>query len=152
MGRRRRSARERLPALLVGLLVLSGLPPTADAREDSGAVDLEALAADRMAKARRYPLGRRVSRYLSAAAELVDEQKADEAEELLRRLEDSRLNPYERAYVLRMLGVVAYTNEQHEKVIAYFERALQQESLPLRDEAKLRFTIAQLHAQLETWP
>jgi tetratricopeptide (TPR) repeat protein len=149
---RRRSARNLPLAVLVGLLMLSGLVPLASAQEDSEGVDLRALSADRMAKARKYPLGRRVSRYLSAAAELVDEQKPDEAEELLQRLGESRLNPYERAYVFRMLAVVAYTDEGHAKAIGYFEQVLQQESLPVRDEAKIRFTIAQLYAQLENWP
>ena len=149
---RGRSARNLLLAVLVGLLMLSGLAPISRAQEDSEAVDLEKLSVDRIAKARRYPLGRRVSRYLSAAAELVDEQKRDEAEELLLRLGKSRLNPYERAFVFRMLGVVAYADEQPAKVIGYFEQVLQQESLPLRDEARIRFTIAQLHAQLENWP
>ena len=149
---RRRSARNLLLAVLVGLLGLSGLAPLARAQEDSEVVDLEKLSADRSAKARKYPLGRRVSRYLSAAAELVDEQKPGEAEELLLRLAESRLNPYQRAYVFRMLGVVAYTAEQHARAIEYFKQVLQQESFPLRDEAKIRFTVAQLYAQLETWP
>jgi tetratricopeptide (TPR) repeat protein len=149
---RGRSAPNLFLAGLVGLLMLSGLAPISRAQGDSEAVDLEKLSADRTAKARKYPLGRRVSRYLSAAAELVDEHKPDEAEELLLRLANSRLNPYERAYVFRMLGVVVYTAEKHAKGIEYFEQVLQQEALPLRDEEKIRFTIAQLYAQLETWP
>jgi tetratricopeptide (TPR) repeat protein len=147
-----RHSRNLLLAALAGLLVLPGIAPAAGAEAAPESVDFKALTVDRAAKARKYPLGRRTSRYLSSSADLLDEGKPDEAEALLVRVSESRLNPYERAYVYRMLGVVAYSAEQHPKAIGYFDQTLQQEMLPLRDEAKIRFTIAQLYAQLEDWP
>ena len=152
IANRRHITRNLLLSALVGLLSLSGPAPRAAAEEEPEAVDVQKIGADRMAKARKYPLGRRVSRYLSSSADLIDEDKQDEAEALLLRVTGSRLNPYERAYVFRMLGVVAYTAEEHAKAIGYFEQALDQEALPIRDEGKIRFTIAQLYAQLENWP
>jgi tetratricopeptide (TPR) repeat protein len=149
---RRNSARSLLLTCLVGVVALAGVAPLATAQGDEEPIDLQQLAADRMAKARKYPLGRRVSRYLSASADLIDEDKPDEAEALLLKLAKRRLNPYERAYVYRMLGVVAYTAEEHAKAIEYFKEVLAQEALPIRDESKIRFTIAQLYAQLEDWP
>jgi tetratricopeptide (TPR) repeat protein len=113
---------------------------------------LEALQLDRDTKARKFPLDHRISRYLAKAAEKLDEKDSDGAEALLLRATESRLDPYNLAYVYRMLGVVAYTAEQPSKAIGYFEKVLDLEMLPVRDEAKIRFTIAQLHAQQEKWP
>lgn len=113
---------------------------------------LEALQLDRDVKARKYPLDPRISRYLAKAAEKLDEKNPEEAEALLLRATESRLDPYNLAYVYRMLGVVAYTAEQPSKAIGYFEKVLELEMLPIRDEAKIRFTIAQLNAQQEKWP
>jgi tetratricopeptide (TPR) repeat protein len=143
--------------LAVGLLALLAFGAGAAAQdaqpgEAPATVDLEALQEDRNVKARRYPLDKRVSRYLSRAAGLLDEDKHPEAEALLMRLTESRLDPYNLAYVYRMLGVVAYTAEQPSKAIGYFEKVLELEMLPIRDEAKIRFTIAQLNAQTEQWP
>ena len=139
---------------LAATVVLAGPGPAAaqEAEASSDGIDLEALNTDRRNKARKYPLDRRVSRYLSAAAELLDAKKADEAEDLLLRLEGSRITPYDQAYIYRMLGVVAYSSEQPAKSIGYFTKVLELEMLPIRDEAKMRFSIAQLHAQLEEWP
>ena len=147
---RRLSARIPL-ILLLGLLGLPAPPSPASAQTGSPSVDLEALSRDRKAKAMRYPLHRRISRYTSAAAERVDEGKPEEAVALLLRLDPDRLNPYERALVYRMLGYVAYGNQEPEKAVGWFEKVLAEEVLPLRDESKLRFGIAQLHAGLEHW-
>lgn len=115
-------------------------------------LDLGAIAADRAQKQSKHKLGRRVGRYLSRAADAVDEGNPDEAEALLLRLNPNRLNPLQRAYIYRLLAVIAYGNEQPDKAIGYFEQVLEQETLPIRDENKIRFTIAQLQAQRENWP
>ena len=155
MTRARRSrSKTTAQAVLAVLLAALVLPPAAPAQEAEAAgdpVDLEALQADRDKKARKYPLDPRVSRYLGRAAELMDEQKPDEAEALLQRVTESRLDAYNLAYVYRMLGVVAYTAEQPDKAIGYFQQVLDLGMLPVRDEAKIRFTIAQLNAQRENW-
>lgn len=136
-------------ALLLALLCAA--PVLAQQADGAGEIDLEGLNRDRAAKQNRYEMGKRIPRYLSHAADAVDEGKPEEAERLLLRLDPSRLNPLQRAYVYRLLGVIAYTNDQHEKAIGYFEKVLEQQAMPIRDENKIRFTIAQLHAQLEHW-
>jgi hypothetical protein len=141
--------------LLLSVAVLLGLlwaPLPAPAQLDKPpavVVDLDALDADRQMKAMRYPIRARISRYLSAAAEEIDEEKPDEAEALLLKLNPKRMNPYERALVYRMLAFIAYGSAQQDKAIGYFEQVLGEEVLPLRDESKIRFSVAQLHAGLE---
>lgn len=143
--------------LLLSVAVLLGLlwaPLPAPAQLDKPpavVVDLDGLDADRQMKAMRYPIRARISRYLSAAAEEIDEEKPDEAEALLLKLNPKRMNPYERALVYRMLAFIAYGSAQQDKAIGYFEQVLGEEVLPLRDESKIRFSVAQLHAGLEHW-
>jgi tetratricopeptide (TPR) repeat protein len=146
----RPSTRCLLLVLLVGLLGL-GLPAAAGAQADSETPDIEALRLDRQAKAMRYPVRARISRYLGAAAKLIDEEKPDEAEALLLRLNPARMNPYERALVYRMIAFIAYGSQQHEKAIEAFKKVLDEQVLPIRDESKIRFSIAQLYAGLEEW-
>jgi tetratricopeptide (TPR) repeat protein len=92
-----------------------------------------------------------VSRYLGAAAEAVDVGDPQEAKRLLKKLNPKRLNPYERALVYRMLAYVSYGANESAEAIGYFEQVLGEEMLPIRDEAKVRFYIAQLHASLQNW-
>jgi tetratricopeptide (TPR) repeat protein len=115
------------------------------------AIDLEALRKDRMLKAGRHRVSPRVSRYLAAAAEAVDARDPQEAKRLLKRLNPKRLNPYERALVYRMLAYVSYGASESAEAIGYFEQVLGEAMLPIRDEAKVRFYIAQLHASLQNW-
>jgi len=142
----------RILLTLAALLGLLSLPLPAVAQGDATeTVDLEALLLDRQMKAMRYPIRARISRYLSKAAEEIDEEKPDEAEALLLRLDPGRMNPYERALVYRMLAFISYGNAQPEKAIGYFEQVLGEQVLPLRDESKIRFSVAQLQAGLENW-
>ena len=114
-----------IPALLLLATCAAFAPLSAGAQAADGSLDLEALHADRDQKARKYPLERRVSRYLTRAAEFVDEEKAGEAEALLERLTESRLDPYNLAYVYRMLGVVAYSDDRPAKAVEYFQKVLE---------------------------
>jgi tetratricopeptide (TPR) repeat protein len=93
----------------------------------------------------------RVSRYLGAAAEAVDEEDPEEAKRLLNKLRPKRLNPYERVLVYRMLAYVSYGQDEFEEAIKYFKKVLDEEMLPIRDEAKVRFYIAQLYASIQQW-
>lgn len=140
--------------LLAALLALAGGAPASaqDEGEAEAPVDFEAIRADRTAQQMRdSPMNPRVSRYLSAAAEELDEENAQEAIRLLHRILESRLNDTETAHVMRMLGHVHYAADQHEKAIEYFEKTLQQEAFSLEDENRFRFNIAQLHMGLEQW-
>ena len=99
----------------------------------------------------RYPVAQRISRYLAAAAKEVDADDPQEATRLLKKLRPKRLNPYERALVYRMLAHIAYGANESEEAIEYFVKFLEEEMLPIRDEARVRFNIAQLYASLQQW-
>jgi tetratricopeptide (TPR) repeat protein len=138
-------------AAFTALLALQGPPARAAEAAEPEQIDLEELGAERKRKARLYPVRARISRYLGAAAEEVDDGKPDEAERLLLKLKPSRLNPYERALVYRLLAYVAYGAGEIEQAIHWFEKVLGEEILPLRDESRIRFNIAQLYASLQRW-
>jgi tetratricopeptide (TPR) repeat protein len=123
--------------------------------EPVGPEDLERLAQldeDRRARGRLYPVSPRVSRYLAAAAEETDAANTDEAMLLLTKLKPKRLNPYERALVYRLQGFVAYSAGDAQGAIDAFHKVLAEEILPLKDDVRLRFNIAQLNAGLQNWP
>lgn len=115
------------------------------------AIDLVALRKDRELKAGRYPVAQRISRYLAAAAKEVDAGDPHEATRLLQKLKPSRLNPYERALVYRMLAHIAYGANEPEEAIEYFVKFLDEEMLPVGDETRVRFNIAQIYASLQQW-
>jgi len=140
------------PLALLALSVLQ-LPLRAFAADEVSdtAIDLEALRKDREQKAGFYPIAQRISRYLAAAAKEVDAGKPEEGTKLLQKLRPKRLNPYERALVYRMLAHIAYGANQPEEAIGYFVQFLDEEMLPIRDEARVRFNIAQLYASLQQW-
>jgi tetratricopeptide (TPR) repeat protein len=144
-----RSARRTLLALLAALLIPLGMP--AGAAEEEAPVDFEALQRERSLRSALYPVRKRVSRYLEAAAKAVDKGDQAKARELLERLDPKRLNPAERALVYRMLALVAYTETDYARAIENFEKVLGEEILPIRDDSKIRFNIAQIHATQQNW-
>lgn len=119
--------------------------------EDEQPVDLEKLQKERAAREQLYAVRARVSRYLAAAAKSVDEGEPDKARELLEKIDSPRLNPYERALVYRLMAFVAYTAGDYKQAIEDFKRVLGFEVLPLRDESRIRFNMAQLHASQQQW-
>ena len=138
-------------ALFASLLLLAA--PTGAAEEEAQEKpDLEALRKARAAAQGRHPVRPRISRYLGAAAEEIDEGKPEEANRLLLKLDPKRLNPMERAFVYRLLAYVAYGAGQTDKAVEWFEKVLAEEILPIRDEARIRFNIAQLYASRQSWP
>jgi TolA-binding protein len=141
-------------AVLALLTQFGGLVvPTASfaALETIEKMDLEALAKDREKKLKLNPTSSRVNRYLKAAGGEVDENKPDEAKALLDNLYLKSLNPYERALIFRMYAFVAYNAGDAKQAIRYFEQFLAQEMLTIKEEARVRFQIAQLYASLEDW-
>jgi tetratricopeptide (TPR) repeat protein len=50
-----------------------------------------------------------------------------------------------------MLAHIAYGANESERAIEYFEKFLGEEVLPIRDEARVRFNIAQLYLSLQQW-
>jgi len=140
-----------LLSLLAPVLLFAPLRDAAAAETARPEIDREALAKDRMQKAARNPVSQRISRYLAAAAEAVDEEDPQEAKRLLNRLNIKRLNRYERVLVYRMLAYVSYGAGETEEAIANFKKVLELEMLPIKDEAKVRFYIAQLYASIQEW-
>ncbi len=137
--------------LLVVLLAALCLPTAARATETSEQIDFEKLKRERQARAGLYPVRARISRYLGAAAEAVDEGDLDEAKRLLARLGPGRLNPYERALVYRLEAYVDYTAGNYDLAIESFRKVLGEAILPLRDDNRIRFNIAQLYAARQEW-
>ena len=115
-------------------------------------IDLVALERQRKERAYLYPIRRRISRYLEAATKAVDKGKPEDGRAVLERLEPKRLNPYERALVYRLQAHLAYFASDYPGARAAFEKVLAEEILPVQDENRIRFNIAQLHAAAEEWP
>jgi tetratricopeptide (TPR) repeat protein len=137
---------------LIAPLLCFALPPESAAAEVAKVeLDREALAKDRTEKASRNPVSTRISRYLNAAAEAVDDEDPQEAKRLLNKLHMNQLNRYERVLIYRMLAYVSYGADESEEAIANFKKVLELEMLPIKDEAKVRFYIAQLYASLQQW-
>lgn len=144
-----------LLAALVGLPLPGVALAQADekpAAQEEEPIDLDAIRADRMVKAIKYPVGSRISRYLGAAAKASDAGTPEEAQAMLDKLNPARLNPYERVLIYRLKAYIAYTSGDYESAITNFEKVLAEETLPLDAENKIRFNIAQIHASLQRWP
>ena len=73
----------------------------------------------------------------------------DEARAKLEEMNFSLLNPHERALGYRLIALTAFGQNYFETAIEYFEKTVEQASLPIDQEASVRFNIAQLHAALE---
>jgi tetratricopeptide (TPR) repeat protein len=142
-------------AVWTALLLLLASPllpaPALAGSPEEEPVDLEQLHRERAARAALHPVRPRVSRYLEAAAKAVDKGSPEEAQALLGKLSPKRLNPYERALVYRLMAFVAYVGAEYASAIEHFEKVLAEEVLPVRDENRLRFNVAQLHASLQQW-
>ena len=93
----------------------------------------------------------RISRYLEAATKKIEEGGPEAAAELLDKLSVNRMNDYEKARFFIFRAYVAYEEGSAEKAIEYFHNALDQHILPVKDETRLRFNIAQLYAGLQDW-
>ena len=82
----------------------------------------EEAAEAELAQARQ--LGRRTGRFLVKARELLMEQKYDESNEVLARLNLKRLNSYERASIYRLQGYNAYGKEQIAAAVELLHKAI----------------------------
>jgi tetratricopeptide (TPR) repeat protein len=138
---------------MLALLVSLALPGAAlaETTEEQEPIDLEDLRAQRKARAAKFPVGSRVSRYLTAGAEASDEGNPEEGQALLDKLNPRRLNPYERALIYRLKAYVAYAAGDYEATIENFEKVLAEEVLAVEADNRIRFNIAQLHASLQRW-
>ena len=139
--------------LVAGAAPLPARAPSALAAEAQAdaPVDLVALERERMKRAALYPVRKRVSRYLEAATKAVDQGKPDEGRALLAKLEPKVLNPYERALVYRLQAHLAYFAGDYALARDDFEKVLAEQVLPVRDDNRIRFNIAQLYAAKQEW-
>lgn len=113
--------------------------------------DFAAIEKARQIVLYRDRLGKRVQRYLEKAGELAEADKPKEAEALLLKIQESRLNAFERAYVFRLLGFVAYGNSQPEEAIGYFRKAVDEEALQVKEETRMRYAMGQLYVGIGKW-
>ncbi len=154
-------------ALLVGLLTPGvALPqwsggekkdeaePQSEAEQNGDGeqtIDLESLRKQRRVRAIQFPVGTRVSRYLSAAAENSEEGIPREGLALLDKLNMRRLNPFERALIYRMKAHINYSIGEYAATIQNFNEVLAEEVMSVDADNKIRFNIAQLHASQQHW-
>jgi tetratricopeptide (TPR) repeat protein len=147
--------------LLCGILAAMLVAPVAagqswieqpPAEEDANSPsDIERLRIERKRRSSRYPVASRVSRYLSRAAEMVDDGEPRKAQEMLEGLDAERLNPNERALVFRLTAFIAYSAGDSKGAIENFEKVIGEAILSPDDETRIRFNIAQLYAGIQEW-
>jgi tetratricopeptide (TPR) repeat protein len=89
-------------------------------------------------------VGRRTGRFLLKAREFLMEQKYDESNEVLARLNPKRLNPYERALVYRTQGYNAYGKQDVPGAVGLLHKALDEKILAKQDVSDILFQIAQM--------
>jgi len=160
------------PLLLLALLVLLLLPAAGGAASKSWGSSQDEAEAERaeseLTLAERIELmetrrklrrslqdnrvGSRVSRYRQAAVKAADEGDNEEALRLLSELKLGRMNAHEKALVHQLKAFLAYSAGQPDLAIAEFRKAIAQEILPIKDETRMRFNIAQLSASQHKWP
>jgi len=121
----------------------SAAPAAAEAEQP---LDFEQLERERRARQNRFPVNKRVSRYLAAAAKASDEGTPEEGVALLDKLNMKRLNPYERALIYRLRGYLAYSAGDYDGTIENFRSVLNEQIMSLDADNRIRFNIAQLFA------
>jgi tetratricopeptide (TPR) repeat protein len=114
-------------------------------------MELEVLKQERQYVAFTEKLRARVSRYLRRAQKEVDRGNPEEAERLLLKIQEARLNKLESAYVYRYLGFLAFNDERPDDAIKYFKQALDLESMQLREDVSMRLSVAQLYMGIGSW-
>lgn len=88
---------------------------------------------------------------LSRVHEQLGEEDYAGALDGLRRLEDRRLNDYERALVYQTYGFVFASQGKIRESIKYFERTLALDSLPNEAQQGMLFSLAQLYSSVEEY-
>jgi tetratricopeptide (TPR) repeat protein len=146
------SGRARAAAFLGSLSVALLLTASSFADEVGGeAQDLETLREEREKFIARYTVRQLTAKRFTAAVEFLEADQYAEARAKLESMSFRRLNPYEKALAYRLLAYAAFGQEDFQGAVDYFEKAVEQEALPIDDEASVRFNIAQLYGSLEEW-
>jgi len=136
------------------LLLATPLIAQDDATQQEAAqkkIFLETLRAEREEKLERYFLRALTQKRMNTANELFESEQFAEARESLEKLNPNRLNAYERALVYRLLAYAAIGQEDSAGAVQYFQKMVEEQVLPIEDEASALFSIAQIQASLEQW-
>ena len=112
---------------------------------------LDTLREERDEKLKRYRLRDLTQKRLNVALEFLEAGEYDEARNKLEKMKFKRLNPYERALTYRYLGYSANGQDDTLAAIGFFEKVVEQAALTIDNEAKVRFTIAQMCASEGDW-
>jgi tetratricopeptide (TPR) repeat protein len=137
--------------LLVTAVLLLGLPIRTLAEGESQPIDFAALAEERRENIRKWVVDPKTADRLSDGLEYLEEERYEEARKKILRIPLRRANPHERALVHRVLAFIAVGEDDYETAIAEFEKVLEQQALPLRDESGIRFNVVQLNAVQQKW-
>lgn len=113
--------------------------------------DFRAEAIERKTRQFTFKVNSRINRYLGAAMEQSEEQSPEVGLNLIQRLNPKRLNPMERAKVYQIEGLIHYQAGNLEETIESFSKSIDERILPLDQEGKLRFNVAQLYAAQYKW-
>lgn len=106
----------------------------------------EVKASDK--KTRKVPtLRSKVYEQLARAQAAADEDKIDEAIEILSEVEDKMdsMNSYERAMMYNFYGFIYYNAEQYDKALDSFAQVVEQQPIPEKFEMTTLFSLAQLN-------
>ena len=125
----------------------AGLPPPDPAKIDR----IKELAKKRAVAARRQQTSSRVTRYLTAMVELIDEGEQEKALELAGRLNMDRLEPHERAQIRKVMAFAHYQNGDYDGAINSFQLVVDEQILQLEEEVQTRFSIIQLLGAQQRW-
>lgn len=91
-------------------------------------------------------------RQLNKAADLVNDNKAAEAEPLIQKvLEDDRASKYAQSFAHELLGQVYYEQDKSANAIAEYQKAIQIDGLPNNQHFQVLFMVAQLQLQDEKY-
>lgn len=138
---------ERWTVLLIACAsLLLAVPSIAEEKPD-----LETLREERNEKLQRYFVRALTQKRLNTAVGLLEDGQYAEARKKLEKMKFTRLNPYERALAYRFLAYASIGQEDSAGAVGYFEKVVEQEALPIDDEASVRFSIAQIYGSMEEW-
>jgi tetratricopeptide (TPR) repeat protein len=159
---RRRIGQLSAAIAVAGLLQVTGLPVFHDAGF-RGIQDAQAQRArrEKPKTKKTNTVGKKVGEQLLKAQEAMGEDNNAEALAILNRLLQSEMKPYEKAIVLRMIGVIYADNGDYKKSISFFEQTRRLNALDEQGQLDLLFYLGQLYLAedrvddaintLETW-
>lgn len=135
---------------LVGVLLLAATARGSDtpARE---VFDLVLLRKERQELIANNPVRPRTAKRIGEALEFLELDELEPSRRMLEKIPPSQLNPYEEAVLSRLIAYTAFSMEDYDGAIEAFSAAVDTAALPIDEEIRVRFNIAQLHASRGQW-